>query len=162
MKALKIFVVIILSGFVFACGSQQKSTRKTMDLTKYQDYTGTMPSASQEDEGFVGVSTLNKKTTYGDAVMVVATTKVVLGRTAGERQMTDLRRRLDAAYSAAQKQYKPLGFTYSISPVGAINPLSDIEVQCVLSEESAQSVGQQTCAMFFGKLREESANADVK
>ncbi len=170
MKALKVLVLICAATLLFGCpASNRRDTKKNIDLGKYDqtsDFTGTLPTETQpgDDEGFVGVSTLGKKTSYGDAVIVVATNKIALGRTANDKHMKAFQTSLDSAYLAAQKMYKPLGFTYSISPVGAINPLSDIEVQCVLSEESAQDVGQQTCSLFFAKVKEEySVNSvDIK
>ena len=53
---------------------------------------------------------------------------------------------------AALRQYHPVGFTYAMSSVGSINPLSDIEVACKLSERSANQVGQATCRSFFNTV----------
>ena len=50
------------------------------------------------------------------------------------------------------RKYRPVGFTYAISSVGAVNPLSDIEVRCMLSERSANDVGQSTCTLFFSTI----------
>ena len=59
---------------------------------------------------------------------------------------------IDKAYSVALRKYRPVGFTYAISSVGAVNPLSDIEVRCMLSERSANDVGQSTCTLFFSTI----------
>ena len=162
MKVIKVLVLICAVTVLFGCpANNNRNTKKNINLDKYDktsNFVGVQPVEGEEDdEGFVGVSTLNKKTSYGDAVIVVASNKISLGRTANYRHMKAFQTSLDAAYATAQRTYRPLGFTYSISPVGAINPLSDIEVQCVLSEESAQDVGQQTCSLFFARVKEEYA-----
>ena len=56
----------------------------------------------------------------------------------------------DVTVVAAAKRVKL--FTYSISSVGAVNPLSDIEVSCILGEQAANEVGQVTCDLFFDTL----------
>ena len=65
---------------------------------------------------------------------------------------------LDAAYKKALRTYRPAGFTYSIASVGAVNPLSDIEVSCILSEQAANEIGQPTCNLFFQTIVEQYNN----
>jgi len=153
----KISLILFSALFLAACQGSAPSNERKLNFGQYENYTQKAPppqetQAAQNDDGYVGISTMGKKSSYGDAVVTVASKKITLGQSAGEAQMTALRTTLDGAYASAQKTYRPLGFTYTISPVGAINPLSDIQVACVLSEESAQDVGQQTCNMFFNKI----------
>jgi hypothetical protein len=62
-----------------------------------------------------------------------------------------------SSYNAAVKAHdgdKPLeiGFTYSISPKGAIYPFSEIEVDCIMQEKYAKRSGPQLCGDFFREL----------
>jgi len=86
-------------------------------------------------------------------VITVAKRKFKLGGNASRKEMGVFQQSLDKAYAQALRTYRPSGFTYSISSVGAVNPLSDIEVSCKLSERSANDVGQNTCDLFFNTIR---------
>ena len=105
-----------------------------------------------EAEDFTASNISGAYGTYGDVVITVATHKFQLGEQATRTDMTRFQRALDSGYSAALQQYRPVGFTYSMSSVGAVNPLSDIEVTCKLSERSANQVGQATCRTFFNTV----------
>ncbi len=105
-----------------------------------------------EDEDFTAENVTNSYGTYGDVVATVATHKFKLGPLAGKTEITAFQKSLDQAYSVALKQYHPVGFTYAMSSVGAVNPISDIEVACKLSERSANQVGQPTCTLFFNVI----------
>ena len=85
-------------------------------------------------------------------VVNVAAHKFKLGPSASRTEMTVFQKALDQAYTVALRKYRPVGFTYAMSSVGAVNPLSDIEVRCMLSERSANDVGQSTCTLFFNTL----------
>lgn len=87
--------------------------------------------------------------TYGDVVVTVASHKFKLGAEAARKEMVAFQKALDDSYNVILKQYRPVGFTYSMSSVGTVNPLSDIDVACKLSERSANQVGQATCMSFF-------------
>lgn len=89
---------------------------------------------------------------YTDVTVVAAAKRVKLGASANSKNMALFQRALDAAYKKALRTYRPAGFTYSISSVGAVNPLSDIEVSCILGEQAANEVGQTTCDLFFDTL----------
>ena len=107
---------------------------------------------SAEDEDFTAENVTAAYGTYGDVVTTVATHKFKLGPLAGKTEMTAFQKSLDNAYTVALKQYRPVGFTYAMSSVGAVNPISDIEVACKLSERSANQVGQSTCTLFFNVI----------
>ena len=89
---------------------------------------------------------------YTDVTVVAAAKRVSLGASANSKNMALFQKALDAAYKKALRTYRPSGFTYSISSVGAVNPLSDIEVSCILGEQAANEVGQVTCDLFFDEL----------
>ncbi len=89
---------------------------------------------------------------YTDVTVVAATKRVKLGSSANSKNMALFQKALDGAYRKALRTYRPSGFTYSISSVGAVNPLSDIEVSCILGEQAANEVGQTTCDLFFDEL----------
>lgn len=152
----KFFVILAVSILAAAC----VPPRKGLNISTYEDFTGKEP-APVEDEGYTGVSSLAQRSSYGDAVVVVASRRISLGRDAGESAMNAFRASLDAAYLAARRAYGAPGFTYSLSPVGAVNPMSDMEVQCVISEDSAQDLGPQTCNLFFNRLKEELAQNET-
>ena len=111
----------------------------------------TVEELSQEED-FTAENIASAYATYGDVVVTVATHKFKLGENATRKDMASFQSALDAGYSAALKQYHPVGFTYAMSSVGTVNPLSDIEVTCKLSERSADQVGQDTCRTFFNTV----------
>lgn len=106
-----------------------------------------------EDEDFTSDMIASTAGQYGDVVVTVATKKFKLGASATKKEMTLLQESIDVAYSKALRTYRAKGFTYSISSVGSVNPLSDVEVSCKLSEQSANEVGQSTCNLFFDTIR---------
>ena len=53
------------------------------------------------------------------------------------------------------QEYNPAGFTYSMSSIGSVNPLSEIEVTCKMSEIAANQQGQPACKMFFSGISKE-------
>ena len=105
-----------------------------------------------EDEDFTAENIESAYGTYGDVVVAVASRKFKLGEKASRKEVGAFQTALDYAYSVALKQYHPVGFTYAMSSMGAVNPLSDIEVSCKLSERSANQVGQATCNTFFNAV----------
>ncbi|WP_424244831.1 hypothetical protein Dip510_002103 [Elusimicrobium posterum] len=166
MKAKNIFILILAAMVIAACGGKtnviNKPSQQGIDYeqykgtSSYQSYDDYMP----EDEDFVGESRTGARSAYGDAVVVMASKKISLGRKAttdGELKL--FQNSLDKAYLNAKKTYMPIGFTYSMSPAGSVNPLSDMDVQCILSEESSADIGQKTCDLFFKSLRSEYAIA---
>ena len=112
----------------------------------------TQPQAPSQEEDFTAELPSGSYSTYGDVAIPVASKKFRLGASATQKEMGYFQRALDQAYSRALRSYRPTGFTYSVSSVGAANPLSDIEVSCMLSEDSANSVGQKTCNLFFQEI----------
>lgn len=105
-----------------------------------------------EDEDFTSENITSSYGIYGDVVVTVATHKFKLGANASRKEMALFQQAMDKAYQVALKQYHPTGFTYAMSSVGAINPLSDMEVMCKMSEVSANAVGQNACNAFFASL----------
>ena len=64
---------------------------------------------------------------------------------------------LSAGYDVAVKNHsgdKPMeiGFTYSISPRGAVYPFSEVEVSCIMQEKYARRYGPELCRDFFGEV----------
>lgn len=112
----------------------------------------TQPQVPSQEEDFTAELPSGSYSTYGDVAIPVASKKFRLGATATQKEMGYFQRALDQAYSRALRSYRPTGFTYSVSGVGSVNPLSDIEVSCMLSEDSANSVGQKTCKLFFQEI----------
>ena len=110
-----------------------------------------------EDEDFTAENISSAYGTYGDVVITVASHKFKLGENATRQDMTKFQKALDSGYLNALHQYRPVGFTYAMSSVGAVNPLSDIEVTCKLSERSANQVGQATCRTFFNTVSRQYA-----
>ncbi|MGB2579761.1 hypothetical protein AAIR98_001680 [Elusimicrobium simillimum] len=155
-------LLLALVAFIFACGgsSTDVTRRSGIDYSQYAgvpttdtDYQGS------EEEDFVGESRYSSQAAYGDAVVTVASKKIPLGRKASEAHMKVFMQSLDKAYIDAKRAYNPVGFTYAMSLAGTINPFSDMEVQCMLSQESADDIGQVACDLFFKSLRSEYALA---
>lgn len=112
----------------------------------------TQTDTPSQEEDFTAELPSGSYSTYGDVAIPVASKKFRLGASATQKEMGYFQRALDQAYSRALRSYRPTGFTYSVSGVGSVNPLSDIEVSCMLSEDSANSVGQKTCKLFFQEI----------
>jgi hypothetical protein len=129
-------------------------TSSALDRPSVLDENPALPPLPQtqepgEDEDFTAENIESAYGTYGDVVVTVATHKFKLGENATRKEMAAFQTALDYAYTVALRQYYPSGFTYAMSSVGAVNPLSDIEVVCKLSERSANQVGQATCSTLF-------------
>ena len=92
---------------------------------------------------------------YGEAVVVMASKKIYLSREGAQKDVQIFQKALDAAYRNVMKEFKPAGFTYSMSPAGAVNPMSIVDVQCILGESDANSRGKETCDFFFKTIQEE-------
>ena len=174
-------VVVLLLGAVLsaACASQSKPKFTGIDYSAYEkpawyhydDYTAAVPAPSvldepvfrpeepeqqpvSEDEDFTSEEIAASYDRYTDVTVVAAVKRVKLGTGAKAKHMTLFQRALDTGYKKALRTYRPSGFTYSISSVGAVNPLSDIEIRCILAEKAANDVGQQTCNLFFNTVIE--------
>ena len=96
---------------------------------------------------------------YGEAVVVMATKKVSLGKDATIKEMQLLQKGLENSYNTALHNYRVPGFTYSLTPAGDINPLSMFEVKCILSENYANATGKKACDFFFGQINQEYLKA---
>ncbi len=107
-----------------------------------------------EDEDFVSENLTNSYHTYGDVVVTVASRKFELGASATRKDMATLMKSMEKSYTRALRIYQPTGFTYTMSSVGAVNPLSVVQVQCRMSERSANANGQKACHAFFEQIRE--------
>lgn len=108
-----------------------------------------------EDEDFTSEEIAASYGRYTDVTVVAAAKRVKLGAAANSKNMNLFQKALDGAYKKALRTYMPAGFTYSIASVGAVNPLSDIEVSCILGEQAANEIGQSTCNLFFQTLIEQ-------
>lgn len=102
-----------------------------------------------EDEDFTSEEIASSYGRYTDVTVVAAVKRIKLGAQANAKHMALFQQALAAAYKKALRTYRPSGFTYAVSSVGAVNPLSDVEVNCVLGEQAANEIGQQTCNLFF-------------
>lgn len=99
---------------------------------------------------------------YGDAVVVMANKKISLGKNAISSDLDIFQKSLDAAYSSVLKSYRTQGFTYAMSPAGTVNPLSVMDVQCILSENFANANGKKVCDFFFAQIPLEYAKEKEK
>lgn len=183
MKKIGLWGVGILF-LVSGCAAPQKTPAREVrgiDYTAYQrpvvsaadDYTAApLPAPSvwgepaaaaaepeaytpSEDEDFTSEEIAASYGRYTDITVVAAAKRIKLGAGANSKHMALFQKALDAGYKKALRTYHPSGFTYSISSIGAVNPLSDIEVRCILDEQAANEVGQTTCNLFFQTLTEQ-------
>ena len=152
------------TGIDYSAYEQAAVVPGTPTAAGHEDFTAALPGPSvlsgnaaaqdeepvlSEYEDFTSEEIASSYGRYTDVTVVVATKRIKLGASANTKNMALFQKALDAGYKKALRTYRPSGFTYSISSVGAVNPLSDIEVSCVLGEQSASDVGQQTCNLFF-------------
>ena len=177
---IRLFLLLLMAVCVSACGTtQRKKVTQGIDYSRYPyreayyEFTSPVPQTETnfvppsvetqpeisgeetlgEDEDFTSENLASSYHTYGDVVATVATRKFKLGEQASRKEMAALMKAVDGAYTQALRAYRPSGFTYSVSSVGAVNPLSDVEVYCRMSEQSANQVGQSACAQFFNSIR---------
>ena len=106
-----------------------------------------------EDEDLVSEGLANSYHTYGDVVVTVASRKFDLGAKATRKEMSQLEMAIKKAYSKALRTYQPSGFTYTMTSAGSVNPLSAVQVQCRMSERSANNIGEKVCKLFFEQTR---------
>lgn len=164
-----------------ACSSGRKQITQNIDYfatspkeeTTYEFTSYDMPSlnasvlsetesAAQEgetelsaDEDFTAESVSSMYGLYGDVVVKVATRKFKLGASATRHEMALFQQALEKSYMDTLQEYHPAGFTYAMSSIGSVNPLSDIEVTCKMSELAANQEGQAACSMFFKNISSE-------
>lgn len=89
---------------------------------------------------------------YGEAVVVMSNKKIPLSKNATGEDLMTFQTALDNSYHAILKTHRTQGFTYTLSPAGTVNPLSVINVQCLLSENFANTSGKRVCDAFFAKI----------
>jgi len=80
---------------------------------------------------------------------------VRLHSTADQNDFAVFQTKVDKAYAAAVSGYSgaaDAGFVYSLSPTGAANPFSAIEVSCITRETHAGKAEAQ-CEKFFELLK---------
>lgn len=169
----KFFILLGMMSLLASCAPRQSVTQKidyshpqtSKTYYEFTSYGLEVPSVLAqepdvqisdvlpgEDEDFTSENITSSYGTYGDVVITVATHKFKLGSGASRKEMALFQQAMDKAYQVALRQYHPSGFTYAMSSVGAVNPLSDMEVTCKMSEGSANAVGQEACNTFFSSL----------
>jgi len=121
----------------------------TDDQTQQEQETPT------DAEDFTAESVSSTYGLYGDVVVKVATHKFKLGSSATRHEMSLFQKALEQSYMNTLQEYHPSGFTYSMSSIGSVNPLSEIEVTCKMSETAANQNGQAACKMFFSDISKE-------
>ena len=99
---------------------------------------------------------------YGEAVVVMSSKKIPLTKNATGEDLVTFQTALDNAYNTILKSYRTQGFTYTLSPAGTVNPLSVINVQCLLSENFANTSGKKVCDAFFAQIPIEYENEKLK
>ena len=167
----KLFIGGILISFLCACNGEtsfRSSKRVTQGINyahyngseAYYEFTSSVPTAQNtvatqsqdeelgDDEDFTSEKLASSYSRYGDVVVTVSSRKFQLGQTP-DKKMPLFRKAVDTAYAKALRTYQPTGFTYALSSVGAVNPLSDVQIHCRMSERSANDNGQKACSLFF-------------
>ena len=147
--------------FLGACSSVDYTARKKftgIDYSAYENPVILPTDTLAANEDFTSEEIAASYGRYTDVTVVAAAKRVKLGSAANSKNMALFQKALDAAYKKALRTYRPAGFTYSIASVGAVNPLSDIEVSCILSEQAANEIGQPTCNLFFQTIVEQYNN----
>ncbi len=175
---IRLFLLAMVGVCLTACGTGgRKKVTQGIDYARspyrgvYYEFTSPVPTESNfvppaedtlpapteealsEDEDFTSENLTSSYRNYGDVVTTVATRKFKLGDQASRKEMSVLMKAVESSYTQALHAYRPSGFTYSVSSVGAVNPLSDVEIYCRMSENSANQVGQASCTQFFNSIR---------
>ncbi len=99
---------------------------------------------------------------YGEAVVVMSSKKIPLTKNATGDDLLIFQAALDNAYNLILKSYRTQGFTYTLAPAGTVNPLSVINVQCLLSENFANTSGKKVCDAFFTQIPVEYEKEKLK
>lgn len=89
---------------------------------------------------------------YGEAVVVMSSKKIPLSKNATSEDLFIFQTALDNSYNIILKTHRTQGFTYTLAPAGTVNPLSVINVQCLLSENFANTSGKKVCDAFFTQI----------
>ena len=174
MKKNVLFILFALFLIGACANPNPRKPYQGIDYSAYEhpsskdDFTASLPNPSisgelpttnptgdyipSPDEDFTSEEIASSYGRYTDVTVVAAVKRVKLGANANAKQMALFQQALASAYKKALRTYRPSGFTYSISSVGAVNPLSDIEVNCILGEKAASDMWQATCNLFFQTL----------
>jgi hypothetical protein len=148
----------------FAPAPQQEATYEftsydipalSPSVTAYMEQSQTQETEVSADEDFTAESVSSMYGLYGDVVVKVSTHKFKLGASATRHEMTLFQQALEKSYMDTLQEYHPAGFTYAMSSIGSVNPLSEIEVTCKMSELAANQEGQAACNMFFKNISSE-------
>ena len=137
---------------------QQAETKQTPivppppTVVQEQPVETTQPVGMEDLTGTDNEVIESTNSTYGEAVVVMASKKIPLGENASYSDMQSFQTALDSAYNTARRTYHAAGFTYAISPAGPVNPLSEMDVQCILSESFAHATGKAVCDLFFKQI----------
>lgn len=99
---------------------------------------------------------------YGEAVVVMANKKINLSKKATSEDLETFQLALDKAYNTILRKHRTQGFTYTLAPAGTVNPLSVMNVQCLLSENFANTSGKKVCDAFFTQIPIEYENEKLK
>ena len=170
-----IFTLTILCVVFGACNSYNPKNYKRYTGIKYEDYDqngnkqgvfdSDLTDIEQKDisapifeqvEAMEDDSVIEStNSAYGEAVVVMATKKIGLGKDATIKEMQLLQTGLENSYNTTLHNYRVPGFTYSLTPAGDINPLSVFEVKCILSENYANASGKKACDFFFSQITQE-------
>lgn len=140
--ALATLALALLSA---ACASGVKTAGRTNEL----------PQAQQQEE-----------LSLSEAV-VVSSAAFTLGRSPGQGEINRFYRTLDNSQNkviedAGGPHNLPEGFSYSVTPDGAVNPFSTVVVSCLLSRAAAAGPGAQYCRQFIDQLLPQYNSPDYK
>ena len=166
---MKYFTLLILTVVLFAagCGTSTKPYKQYQGINYNQYEQDRLRQAAEVEQLNIDAPLFNidfdaqgneiiesTGSNYGEAVVVMAARKINIDGNGSPAGMQAFQKALDAAYQAVMKEFRPRGFTYSMSPAGAVNPMSVMDVQCILGEGSANSKGKEACDFFFKKVLE--------
>lgn len=176
MKKIKLLFPLAAALCILgACDTYSERNYKKYSGISYEEYTGqnqkepaaqkteplredisqsdiAAPQPAAEDVTVEDEIIESSNSSYGEAAVVMASKKISLGKDASYQDMQTFQTALDEAYKAALQKYRAAGFTYAMSPVGTVNPLSLLDVQCLLSESYATAKGKEVCDFFFSEI----------
>lgn len=167
---MKKYLILLLVFLLAGCVSTDKRDRyERVDYSEYEVYEEyerpkifdsdelTEPSVLGQEQYEIEIDIKNPDVigntgVYGDLAVEISSKKYHMGAKATSTDLREFQTVLDESYLKVFKDYKEVGFTYMLSPAGSVNPLSEIDIKCMISERFSDDNGKEVCDKFFSNI----------
>ncbi len=164
------YLILLLVFLIAGCASTGKKDRyERVDYSEYESYEEyespkiydsdelEEPSVLGQEQYEIEIDIENSDVigdtgVYGDLAVEIASKKYPIGAEATSNDLSDFQKVLDESYLKVFEDYSKIGFTYMLSPAGSVNPLSEIDIKCMISERFSDDKGKEVCDKFFGNI----------